>query len=103
MLLQLQMFLSGLRSAAAGPVRLRLLQGRAAAHFSTLVLGIETSCDETGAAVLDQTGHILGESLHSQKEVHLRSVPQLLHHHHQNNNNDNKNNNNKKKPSLEYT
>ncbi|KAF5903382.1 putative tRNA N6-adenosine threonylcarbamoyltransferase, mitochondrial, partial [Clarias magur] len=50
-----------------------------------LVLGIETSCDETGAAVLDETGTILGESLHSQKEVHLKSggiippVAQRLH------------------------
>lgn len=42
------------------------------ASSSTLVLGIETSCDDTGAAVLDDTGRILGESLHSQKEVHLR-------------------------------
>ncbi|XP_060785008.1 tRNA N6-adenosine threonylcarbamoyltransferase, mitochondrial isoform X2 [Neoarius graeffei] len=38
-----------------------------------MVLGIETSCDETGAAVLDETGTILGESLHSQKEVHLKA------------------------------
>lgn len=37
-----------------------------------LVLGIETSCDDTGAAVVDETGLILGESLHSQKEVHLQ-------------------------------
>ncbi|XP_062313451.1 tRNA N6-adenosine threonylcarbamoyltransferase, mitochondrial isoform X2 [Osmerus eperlanus] len=37
-----------------------------------LVLGIETSCDDTGAAVVDETGQILGESLHSQKEVHLK-------------------------------
>ncbi|XP_056913799.1 tRNA N6-adenosine threonylcarbamoyltransferase, mitochondrial [Takifugu flavidus] len=43
------------------------------ATLSRLVLGIETSCDETGAAVLDETGEILGESLHSQKHVHLRS------------------------------
>ncbi|XP_034142863.1 probable tRNA N6-adenosine threonylcarbamoyltransferase, mitochondrial isoform X2 [Esox lucius] len=40
---------------------------------SRLVLGIETSCDETGAAVMDETGVILGESLHSQKEVHLKT------------------------------
>ncbi|KAM9804431.1 tRNA N6-adenosine threonylcarbamoyltransferase, mitochondrial [Neosynchiropus ocellatus] len=52
---------------------------------SRLVLGIETSCDDTGAAVLDDTGAILGESLHSQKEVHLRTggiiptVAQQLH------------------------
>ncbi|XP_056292016.1 tRNA N6-adenosine threonylcarbamoyltransferase, mitochondrial [Pseudoliparis swirei] len=55
------------------------------APCSRLVLGIETSCDETGAAVLDETGAILGESLHSQKEVHLRTggiiptVAQQLH------------------------
>ncbi|XP_036965577.1 probable tRNA N6-adenosine threonylcarbamoyltransferase, mitochondrial [Acanthopagrus latus] len=57
--------------------------GKAAS--SRLVLGIETSCDETGAAVLDETGEILGESLHSQKVVHLRTggvipmVAQQLH------------------------
>lgn len=44
------------------------------ATLSRLVLGIETSCDETGAAVVDETGEILGESLHSQKHVHLRWV-----------------------------
>ncbi|XP_024142523.1 probable tRNA N6-adenosine threonylcarbamoyltransferase, mitochondrial [Oryzias melastigma] len=55
------------------------------AHYSRLVLGIETSCDDTGAAVLDETGTILGESLYSQKEVHLRTggiiptVAQQLH------------------------
>ncbi|XP_041807188.1 probable tRNA N6-adenosine threonylcarbamoyltransferase, mitochondrial [Chelmon rostratus] len=55
------------------------------ASSSRLVLGIETSCDETGAAVLDETGEILGESLHSQKDVHLRTggiiptVAQQLH------------------------
>ncbi|MEQ2252473.1 putative tRNA N6-adenosine threonylcarbamoyltransferase, mitochondrial [Ilyodon furcidens] len=55
------------------------------ASCSRLVLGIETSCDDTGAAVMDETGTILGESLYSQKEVHLRSggiiptVAQQLH------------------------
>ncbi|XP_076603551.1 tRNA N6-adenosine threonylcarbamoyltransferase, mitochondrial [Chaetodon auriga] len=55
------------------------------ASSSRLVLGIETSCDDTGAAVLDETGEILGESLHSQKDVHLRTggiiptVAQQLH------------------------
>ncbi|KAM9347680.1 tRNA N6-adenosine threonylcarbamoyltransferase, mitochondrial [Symphorus nematophorus] len=58
------------------------------APHSRLVLGIETSCDDTGAAVLDETGEILGESLHSQKEVHLRTggiipmVAQQLHREH---------------------
>uniref|UniRef100_A0A8C5GK00 N(6)-L-threonylcarbamoyladenine synthase n=1 Tax=Gouania willdenowi TaxID=441366 RepID=A0A8C5GK00_GOUWI len=55
------------------------------ASFSRVVLGIETSCDDTGAAVVDETGVILGESLHSQKEIHLRNggiiptVAQQLH------------------------
>ncbi|XP_034549052.1 probable tRNA N6-adenosine threonylcarbamoyltransferase, mitochondrial [Notolabrus celidotus] len=69
----------------------RMLQSRhcspllGKARFSRLVLGIETSCDDTGAAVLDETGQILGESLHSQTEVHLRTggiippVAQQLH------------------------
>ena len=30
------------------------------------VLGIESSCDDTGAAVVDSNGAILGEALHSQ-------------------------------------
>ncbi|CAJ1078717.1 probable tRNA N6-adenosine threonylcarbamoyltransferase%2C mitochondrial [Xyrichtys novacula] len=55
------------------------------ARLSRLVLGIETSCDDTGAAVVDESGQILGESLHSQTEVHLRTggvippVAQQLH------------------------
>ncbi|XP_068804424.1 tRNA N6-adenosine threonylcarbamoyltransferase, mitochondrial [Struthio camelus] len=50
-----------------------------------LVLGIETSCDDTGAAVVDDAGNILGEALHCQKEVHLKAggiiplVAQQLH------------------------
>lgn len=52
--------------------RRRLSLGRSS--LSRLVLGIETSCDDTGAAVVDETGEILGESLHSQKDVHLRLV-----------------------------
>lgn len=58
------------------------------AGVSSLVLGIETSCDDTGAAVLDLNGNILGESLHSQKDVHLKTggviptVAQQLHKEH---------------------
>lgn len=48
------------------------------APLSRLVLGIETSCDDTGAAVVDETGEILGESLHSQKDVHLRWAAELF-------------------------
>ncbi|XP_044525642.1 probable tRNA N6-adenosine threonylcarbamoyltransferase, mitochondrial isoform X2 [Gracilinanus agilis] len=50
-----------------------------------LVLGIETSCDDTAAAVVDESGNILGEAIHSQTEVHLEtggiipSVAQRLH------------------------
>ena len=35
-----------------------------------LILGIETSCDETGAALYDTTGGLLGEALHSQVDLH---------------------------------
>ncbi|XP_056435432.1 tRNA N6-adenosine threonylcarbamoyltransferase, mitochondrial [Gadus chalcogrammus] len=58
------------------------------AFSSRLVLGIETSCDDTGAAVMDETGVVLGEFLHSQKEVHLKTggiiptVAQQLHREH---------------------
>ncbi|XP_055472366.1 tRNA N6-adenosine threonylcarbamoyltransferase, mitochondrial isoform X2 [Psammomys obesus] len=50
-----------------------------------LVLGIETSCDDTAAAVVDETGKVLGEAIHSQTEVHLKAggivppVAQQLH------------------------
>uniref|UniRef100_A0A803WCB0 N(6)-L-threonylcarbamoyladenine synthase n=1 Tax=Ficedula albicollis TaxID=59894 RepID=A0A803WCB0_FICAL len=54
-------------------------------RFRRLVLGIETSCDDTGAAVVDESGCVLGEALHCQKEVHLQTggiipvVAQQLH------------------------
>ncbi|XP_015258301.1 PREDICTED: probable tRNA N6-adenosine threonylcarbamoyltransferase, mitochondrial [Cyprinodon variegatus] len=59
------------------PSKVRLLRSKHTLA-SRLVLGIETSCDDTGAAVMDGTGTILGESLHSQKEVHLRWVSHRL-------------------------
>ena len=34
------------------------------------ILGIETSCDETAAAVVDDTGVVLSDVVHSQVEVH---------------------------------
>lgn len=37
-----------------------------------VILGIETSCDDTGAAIVDSKGTVLGESLHSQHKTHLR-------------------------------
>uniref|UniRef100_A0A663LSD2 N(6)-L-threonylcarbamoyladenine synthase n=2 Tax=Athene cunicularia TaxID=194338 RepID=A0A663LSD2_ATHCN len=54
-------------------------------HLRKLVLGIETSCDDTGAAVVDDAGNVLGEALHCQKQVHLQAggiipvVAQQLH------------------------
>ena len=36
------------------------------------LLGIESSCDDTGVAVIDEFGHVLGEALHSQTKEHLK-------------------------------
>lgn len=36
-----------------------------------VILGIETSCDDTGCAVVDSEGRILGEALNSQQLLHL--------------------------------
>ncbi|XP_056389892.1 tRNA N6-adenosine threonylcarbamoyltransferase, mitochondrial [Hyla sarda] len=53
--------------------------------YQRIVLGIETSCDDSGAAVVDENGKIRGEALISQKNVHLKtggiipSVAQQLH------------------------
>jgi N6-L-threonylcarbamoyladenine synthase len=35
-----------------------------------LTLGIETSCDETAAAVVDEQGHVLSDVVHSQVDTH---------------------------------
>eukprot|EP00075_Anas_platyrhynchos_P000584 XP_005011457.2 probable tRNA N6-adenosine threonylcarbamoyltransferase, mitochondrial isoform X1 [Anas platyrhynchos] len=54
-------------------------------HRPKLVLGIETSCDDTAAAVVDEAGNVLGEALQCQREVHLKTggiiphVAQQLH------------------------
>nr|XP_034991856.1 probable tRNA N6-adenosine threonylcarbamoyltransferase, mitochondrial isoform X3 [Zootoca vivipara] len=57
--------------------------------FSTkIVLGIETSCDDTAAAVVDEAGNILGEALHSQSAVHLNTggiIPSVARQLHQEN------------------
>ena len=45
-----------------------------------LILGIETSCDETGVALYDTRDGLLGEALHSQVEMHASYggvVPEL--------------------------
>ncbi|KAK5646034.1 hypothetical protein RI129_004498 [Pyrocoelia pectoralis] len=38
----------------------------------SLILGIETSCDDTGCAIVDSEGNILGEALNSQHLIHLK-------------------------------
>ncbi len=45
-----------------------------------LVLGIESSCDETGAAVVDGAGHVRSDVVHSQVKLHAEYggvVPEL--------------------------
>ena len=45
-----------------------------------LILGIETSCDETGVALYDTAAGLLADALHSQVELHARYggvVPEL--------------------------
>lgn len=45
-----------------------------------LVLGLESSCDETGAAVVDETGRVLSDVVHSQVALHATYggvVPEL--------------------------
>ncbi|CAG9768547.1 unnamed protein product [Ceutorhynchus assimilis] len=45
-------------------------------HFNTetkVILGIETSCDDTGCGIVDTQGNLLGESLHSQHQIHLNN------------------------------
>ena len=37
---------------------------------TTLVLGVETSCDDTGVAIMRGSGRLLGHCLHSQTPVH---------------------------------
>lgn len=37
-----------------------------------IILGIETSCDDTGVAVVNHEKQILGESLNAQIQIHLK-------------------------------
>lgn len=41
-------------------------------HSYARILGIETSCDDTGVAIIDTNGVILAESLFSQSEFHTK-------------------------------
>lgn len=38
------------------------------------VLGIETSCDDTGCAIVDSDRNVLGDYLQSQQQIHLEYV-----------------------------
>jgi len=49
-------------------------------HDNALVLGIESSCDETAAAVVDETGRVLSDVVSTQVDIHRRwggVVPEL--------------------------
>lgn len=48
--------------------------------YKDVILGIETSCDDTGAAVVDSSGKILGEALNSQQQLHLELSNRLFIH-----------------------
>jgi len=37
-----------------------------------IILGIETSCDDTGIAIVNQNREVLGESINSQLQTHLK-------------------------------
>ncbi|CAG7837783.1 unnamed protein product [Allacma fusca] len=53
-----------------------------------IILGIETSCDDTGAAVVTTDRRVLGESLHSQLQIHLNHggiIPPIARHLHEQN------------------
>lgn len=41
-------------------------------NLASKVLGIETSCDDTGVAIVDTAGKIIGESLFSQQSLHAQ-------------------------------
>lgn len=53
-----------------------------------VILGIETSCDDTGCGIVNTDGEILGEALHSQHLTHLKNggiIPPLASDLHRNN------------------
>ncbi|XP_026464763.1 probable tRNA N6-adenosine threonylcarbamoyltransferase, mitochondrial [Ctenocephalides felis] len=50
-----------------------------------LILGIETSCDDTGCAIVDTDGNILGEAVHCQEALHIKNggiIPPLAQNEH---------------------
>lgn len=50
---------------------LKLYQPNILTCVRGIILGIETSCDDTGCAIVNAKGDILGESLYSQHQIHL--------------------------------
>ena len=55
-------------------------------HRPLVMLGIESSCDDTAAAVVTSDGHVLGEAIASQAEIHAQwggVVPSLAQQAHQ--------------------
>ena len=58
------------RSVALRAGQVRRLSG-AAGRRPPLILGIETSCDDTGCAVVDGAGRVLSDVVRSQLQVHL--------------------------------
>lgn len=42
-------------------------------RLSFKVLGIETSCDDTGVAIVDSDRNLLGDAIHNQAQIHLEN------------------------------
>ena len=54
-------------------------------NIRTFILGIETSCDDTGVAVIDQSGTVMSDRIHSQASVRMGGViPTFAMHSHAN-------------------
>ena len=48
----------------------KLVNRRFSSTKTATILGIETSCDDTGCAIVNEKGDILGECLISQGAIH---------------------------------
>ena len=59
-----------LSQECAGDVRMR--NGGMRLVEGAVVLGVETSCDDTGVGVVDVSGRVRGEALHSQLKEHQK-------------------------------
>ena len=59
-----------LSQECAGDVRMR--SGGMRLVEGAVVLGVETSCDDTGVGVVDVSGRVRGEALHSQFKEHQK-------------------------------